>query len=384
MKQVTILHEPIYAGGRRSKKMNRNQISSGQMISLMLLFEIAVAAVLNLGLAAGRDAWLASLISTLLGACLFWVYTSISKPFPTLPLTAISRKLLGKYIGNAVGLLYVIYFMYIGSRNLRDGANLVNMILLEDTPLVVIIFLMIACVAYVTYLGFEVLARTGVFLTAFLVVMILVTDILLFTSDSIHVDYVLPVLENGIGDIWKAISTDTLIVPFGEMIVFLMLLPYMRRPEKGGYIGVIAVLIGGLLIAQTMFVNIASLGLNIASRSPFPILSTISTIQISDFIQRMDILVVMTMIIGNFYRIALYFSAVLIGASDIFNIPYRKLVIPLSFIFLLWSIGMARNFIYQIEFGILAFYSVHPIFLFFFPGLLLTAGWLYKRRQSEM
>ncbi|MCM3786126.1 spore germination protein [Neobacillus mesonae] len=363
--------------------MNRNQISAGQMISLMLMFEVGVAAVINLGFSAGRDAWIASLISTFLGAVLFWVYSSIAKPFPALTLTAISRKLLGKYLGIAVGLMYVIYFMYIGSRNLREGANLVNIILLNNTPLVVITVLMVACIAYVTYLGFEVLARTAVLLMVFILIVVVIINFLLFASDSLHFDFLLPILENGFGGVWNAITTDTLIVPYGEMILFLMLLPYMRRPEKGGYIGVIAIVFGGLLLTQTMLLNIAALGLNIAKGSPFPVLSTISTVQISDFIQRVDILVVMTMIISNFYRVALYFSAVLIGASDIFNIPYRKLVVPIAFIFLIWSYAMARNYIFQIEFGVLAFYYVHPLFLFFFPSLLLVAGWIHKRRQGR-
>ncbi|MFD2703309.1 GerAB/ArcD/ProY family transporter [Paenibacillus shunpengii] len=363
--------------------MNRNQISTGQMISLMLMFEIGVAAVINLGFSAGRDEWMASLIGMILGAVLFWFYTSISRHFPTLPLTAISRKLLGKYAGAAVGLMYVIYFMYIGSRNLREGSNLINIVLLNNTPLVVITTLMVCCVAYVTYLGFEVLARTAVLLMVFIFSIVLIINVLLFASGSVHVDYILPILADGIGPLWEAITTDTLIVPFGEMILFLMLLPYMRRPEKGGYIGVISIIIGGLLITQTMFLNVASLGLNIAKGSPFPVLSTISTIQISDFIQRVDILVVMTMIITNFYRVALYFTAVLIGASDIFNIPYRKLVIPVAFIFLIWSYSMARNYIFQIEFGVLAFYYVHPLFLFFFPSLLLVAAWIHKRRQRR-
>ncbi|MCM3782076.1 spore germination protein [Neobacillus mesonae] len=361
--------------------MSRNQISSGQMISLMILFEFGVATVINLGYIAGKDTWLVSIISTFLGACLFLVYTSISRHFPRLPLTAISRKLLGRYIGSTIGMLYITYFMYIGSRNLREGANLVNIILLNNTPLMALLVLMITSVAYVTYLGFEVLARTAVLLFAFIIVVIVIFTVLMYVSDSIHIDYVLPVLENGFGDAIDAISSNTLIVPYGEMILFLMLLPYMRRPEKGGYVGVIAILIGGLLIAHTMFVDVAALGTNIVHRSPFPLLSTVSTLQISDFIQRMDIFVVVTMIITNFYRVALYFSAVLIGASDFFNIPYRKLVIPVAFIFLVWSYVMSRSYIFQIQFGILAFYYIHPTFLFFFPSLILVAAWINKRRQ---
>lgn len=354
------------------------------MITLMLMFEIAIAAVYNLGFSAGKDMWLAVLISTILGAFLFWVYTLISKHFPRLPLTSISQKLLGNYVGTIISLLYITYFMYVGSRNLRDGANLINIILLNNTPQVAITLLMILCVAYVTYLGFEVLARTAVILMAFIFLVILTFDVLLFVSNSLHINYVLPILENGIGEVWQAITTDTLIVPFGEMIVFLMFIPYMRRPEKGGYIGIIAIIIGGLILTQTTFLNLAALGLNLAIRSPFPILSTIATVQISDFIQRVDILMLMTMIIANFFRVSLYFTAVLIGASEIFKIPYRQLIIPFAFIFLVWSLVIARNTINQFEFAELAFYYVHPLFVFLFPSLLLVASWIYKGRQRKV
>ncbi|MBD7969054.1 GerAB/ArcD/ProY family transporter [Paenibacillus gallinarum] len=363
--------------------MDKNQISSGQMLSLMVMFQIGTAIVINMGYTSGKDTWITILVCMVLGAGLFWIYSCLSKQFPKMPLTAYSRILLGKVMGNIVGMLYIAYFIYIGCRNLRDGANLINISTLNTTPLVVTTTLMLLCISYVVYLGFEVLARTAVLLLVFLLFVGLLSNILLISSNAVQVDLILPLFEDGIKPVLKGIFTENLIIPFGEMVCFLMLLPYMRRPEKGGYIGVISIIIGGLILSQTMFLNVACLGLNISKRSAFPLLSTISLVEISEFVQRVDILVVMSLIIGEFFRISLYFSAALIGASDIFNVTYRKLILPIAFIMLVWTTGMARNFIYHLEYGRLALYYIHPLFVFYFPLLLMGAGWIHKRRKRR-
>ncbi|WP_211747367.1 GerAB/ArcD/ProY family transporter [Paenibacillus sp. Marseille-Q4541] len=361
--------------------MNKNQISSGQMLSLMVMFQIGTAIVINLGYSAGRDTWISVLICMFLGAGLFWGYSYLAKQFPRMPLTEYSRKVLGKYLGSVVGFLYIVYFLYIGCRNLRDGANLINISSLNNTPMVITTTFMMICVSYVVYLGFEVIARTAVLLLGFLFFVGVLSNILLLSSNAIQLDLILPILEDGIKPVLNGVLNENLIVPFGEMVCFLMLLPYMRRPEKGGYIGILAIIVGGLILSQTMFINIACLGLNIAKGSPFPLLSTISLVEISEFVQRVDILVVMSLIIGDFFRISLYFSAALIGASDLFGVPYRKLILPIAFIMNVWATGMARNFIYHLEYGRLALLYVHPLFVFYFPLLLLGAAWIHKRRK---
>jgi spore germination protein KB len=76
-------------------------------------------------------------------------------------LTGYARKILGKYVGWIVGLLYVVLFLYGASRNLRDFGELLLSSTMPETPLLALIILMVLAVCYVLYLGIEVLARTA-------------------------------------------------------------------------------------------------------------------------------------------------------------------------------------------------------------------------------
>lgn len=112
-----------------------------------------------------------------------------------------------------------------------------------------------------------------------------------------------------------------------------------------------AIFVSGLLLSLTMVLNISVLGSDIIKRSPLPLMPTISKISISDFIQRVDILVVMVLIIGVFFKMSVFFAAALIGISELFKIPYRRMIYPTALIILFSSMLNARSFIEHLNEG---------------------------------
>lgn len=49
-----------------------------------------------------------------------------------------------------------------------------------------------------------------------------------------------------------------------------------------------------------MVINISILGVNLTERSQFPLLSTIQTIQVADFLERLDVYFMIALIVGDF------------------------------------------------------------------------------------
>jgi spore germination protein KB len=122
------------------------------------------------------------------------------------------------------------------------------------------------------------------------------------------------------------------------------------------------------------------LGVDISSRAVFPLLHTISLINIGEFIQRLDVFVVLTLIIGDFFKTAIFFYAGVIAMADLFQIEdHRKLVLPMGLIILFISMMLTGNFAEQIEEGDVLLYTFFLLFGGIIPLFLLVVAGVRRR-----
>ncbi|MBM7553349.1 GerAB/ArcD/ProY family transporter [Thalassobacillus pellis] len=361
--------------------MEKAKVTGWQLFVLMFLFELGTAIVVSPGLGAKKDAWLAVLLGLIAGLILYLVYNKLFQLYPDLPLTGYMKKILGKYAGALLGMVYLFYFLYIAARDLRDFGELLTTSTYIYTPMLVINAIMILAVAYVLHKGIEVLARTGeVFFFALLIIGVVGTTMVL-VSGMININQLRPVLEHG----WKPVLETaplTYTFPFGEMIVFTLLLPYLDHPRLSLRIGWTSMSISGLLLIWVVGMNIAVLGVHVATRSTFPLLSSIGLINMSGFFQRLDIAVVMTLIIGGFFKIAVFFYGALMCASELFRLPsYKGLIFPFCVVILLSSMFIADSYAHHIKEGlVVATYYVSLPLQMGVPLVLLIIALI--RRQS--
>ncbi|WP_185897215.1 GerAB/ArcD/ProY family transporter [Paenibacillus zeisoli] len=363
--------------------MEKNRITSFQLFALMLLFQMGTSLVVNLGMRAGRDAWISILLGMGYGLLLFGVFAFLYRLFPGMLPTVYTQILFGKYLGWVVGVVFIVFFVYQTGRDLRDGGALMLSTALKQTPLIVVNGLMIMSVAYVIHKGIEVLARTAII---FAVVVILIgsfSSILLILSGVIEMERIFPILGRGIGPVLETFYRQSYAFPFSEIICFSMLLPYLGNAKTGVKAGYIAILVSGIILSYTSMINVAVLGVDMVQRSPLPLMTTISKASISDFIQRNDILIVMTLIIDDFFKVGIYFYVALIGTADLFKIAYRKLIYPMALLVLLISLVVAKSLPEHLEEGAEILYRIDPFFFVVIPLILYIAGWIYKWRTAS-
>ncbi|WP_431086204.1 GerAB/ArcD/ProY family transporter [Paenibacillus sp. 8b26] len=364
------------------RREQERHVSTGQIVILMFHFLLGNAVIINMDSEIERDTWIVQLVAIIAGMILFRMYSYTAEMFPGKPLTTYARELIGRTGGTAMGLSYILFFMFLTSRSLRDETELIRISVLEKTPSLIVAFLMILCVIYVLWLGFEVLARTGQVLLVVVMLVIFLGNTLLIISGSIHLDELMPVMIDGVKPVISSVVREHLAFPFGEMICFMMFIPCVKKPSQmtgAGYVGIIA---GGLVLAEAAILNVTVMGTSITERSIFPLLSTFANVQLSEYLQRSDVIILMSMIIGDFFKIALFFYAVVIGISDIFGLAYRKTLLFAGFIVLLWSQIETPSLSEHLAFGRLTFIYIHPLFVYFFPLLLLLAA-LFRRSRAR-
>lgn len=358
--------------------MEKIKITPLQIFALMLLFQLGTALVVNLGLEANKDEWLAILFGLVIGLLLYAAYALLYLLFPNMLPTEYFKLLLGKYLGTLLGIVYMVFFLNKATRDLMDGGLLVISSTLRETPLFIINLLMMITVAYTLHRGLEVLARSALIFMAIIIMIGMLSLLLIGFARIVDINRLLPVLGEGIGPLLHSVPRKNYQFPFAEAIAFNMLLPFLNDSKKGVKAGFWALLFAGLILSLTVATIISVLGVDIAERSMFPLLTTIGKASISDFIQRPDIFVVMTLIVGVFFKISIYFYAAVIGISNIFNIPHQKLIYPMTLIILVSTTMITRSYSEHLMKGSKMLYLVDPIFYIVLPFIILIAALLYK------
>lgn len=363
--------------------MKNAKITCVQLFSLLVLFQLGTSIVVGFGLDAKKDAWIAILVGSWIGILIFLIFHQLYILYSK-PLTSYSRDILGKYLGFLVGIFYVVYFLYGSARDLRDVGDLLASSVYNVTPLFVINLFMMVAIAYVLNKGIVVLARLSELYLLILICLSFLGNMLVLISGLVEVNNLFPILENGFEPILTTIFPNTTVFPFGELVCFTMVFHYLNTKENSRKIGIYSILLSGLILAYSTSINVAVLGMEITQDSTFPLFSTISLINIADFIQRLDAIVVLTLFIGAFFKTSLFYYAAVIAASDLFKVKQQTLVLPFGIIILLLSMFIAADFAEHLEEGKLSLKTIHVIFGLFIPLLLLIIAKFRKKGQKQI
>lgn len=304
--------------------MSNVKIDGYQLFCLIVLFLFGTTIFLDIGSGAKQDAWILTLISPFTGLILLTIYYQLHKRFPTLPLTEYIRKIWGKFLGSIISYFYIIYFIYIASRVLRDIEEILINSAYYKTSITVVGICMMFTLIYTVNFGFEVFARVACICFLLIGLILLMINIMFIITDLIHIENLKPILADGWKPIIKALPLNVT-VPYGELITLSMIFPYINKQTKILKTGMMAVLCAGIYFTLNIFLLICVLGTDVLSRSSFPALKAASFIDIAGFIQRLDSVVIILVVFLGFIKITMFFFCAVIGMSTLFKIKSSAL-----------------------------------------------------------
>jgi spore germination protein KB len=177
--------------------MEKGKVSVIQLFAMMFIFNLGTSLIVAYGIDAKKDAWLAILLGMCMGMILFFIYYSLFRQYPNLPLTGYARKIFGKNLGWIIGLLYVLVFLYMAARNVRDFGSLLVSSTLPETPLLAVNVSLVLVLCYVLYLGIEVLGRTAEVFIVVLLLLGVVANFFVLVSGNVNFHQLRPFLEHG-------------------------------------------------------------------------------------------------------------------------------------------------------------------------------------------
>ncbi|WP_088011491.1 GerAB/ArcD/ProY family transporter [Gottfriedia acidiceleris] len=328
--------------------MNRKlKVSGYQFFSMIFMFILGSSPPIEIYGIAKQDSWMSLLIGLALSCLLFYVYIKLYSIFPDKPFTNYIQNILGKYMGKLIALIYILYFIYIGARVLRNFEDLMTITLYNASSKISIGILMMILIMYAAYKGLETFARANEVIFLFIMFLTFLFIGFEIISNLIIINNLKPVLENGWKPVFKAVPI-LVTNPFGEILTFTMILPYLNNQKKATKIGITSLLISGLVMTIFSILNTAILGVSEIERTIFPLLTAVGYINIANFVQRLDTFIVVIMVCNYFVKITIYFYCAVSGAADLFHVKKsEQLVYPIAVIMLVCSLWLASSYFEQ-------------------------------------
>ncbi len=345
-------------------------------------FLMGTAVVVGAGEEAKQDFWIAELIAIILGSLIVIAYFYLIRYGGDRNLYQLIKDQFGTYLGGTIIFCYVIYFLYLASRNIRDLTELMRVTIMPLTPIEVVSIMMILLVTYTVFLGLEILGRVTEIVVPYIVGLILFIALLLFVSGEMDFQNLQPIFAEGFQPILKAIFPTLLTFPYGELIVFTVFMASTNHISYVGKISVSSILCAGMLILLSDLIQITVLGVDLKGRSLFPLLVAAREINILGFFERVDILVVFILTTGIFIKVSVFFLASIKGLQFVFNVHYRDLVLPIGMLISYYSIVIASNVAEHFEEGLqLVPYVLHIPFQFIIPTCIFLLLAIKKMRK---
>ncbi|WP_438491197.1 GerAB/ArcD/ProY family transporter [Paenibacillus sp. IHBB 3054] len=360
--------------------MRKEAIGPIQLFSMMVLFELGTAIVVPIGLESGHAVWLSILMALPGGILLYWIYVDLYLQFPNMIISGYTQQILGKWIGWPLSLLFLPILLYNGSRNLREAGDLLISASYDRTPVFIINSIMAIAVMYILYKGIEVFARTSEIYFFITILMGLLCNFVVIAAGLTKFKNLFPIHAGEWMEALRSAYPSIWIFPFGELVCFTTILPHLNKTRKVRKTGIAAILLSGFLLSFTHAVEMSVLGTDIYSRTTFPMFSTITLVNVANFIQRLDAFVILTLIIGVFFKMSIYCYAAVMIAADLFKVKdTRRLVIPVGVVVLFTSFVSAENYPVHMKEGSIFLKNILPFLCAVIPILLFLVHRLRRR-----
>ncbi|MBD1381132.1 GerAB/ArcD/ProY family transporter [Metabacillus arenae] len=365
--------------------MEQKKISSLQLFYVIVGFEVGNTVIFALGVGANRDAWLSIVVGMLCGLVLMFVYTKLSAYYPGDTLIQMIPKIIGKYLGFPINLIYIFYFVFLCSSACRNFGELIIGTILTKTPIVVVIGSFMVLVIYCLRGGVEAFGRMGEVVFPVYMFAIVLVWVLLLSVEQFNMNNLTPVGGNGVKPIVKEAFPHT-IVTFGETIIILMFFPFLNNKQHARKIGMAVIMLGGILLIVNTIMIMSVLGPEIYSKVNFPLLSATRQVSIADFLERFDALIILLMVAGVFFKVGGWTYGAAVGIAQIFNVKdHRSILISIGTIIIPLAILHASSDVeHFLEVGrkFLNMYF-HMLTQIIFPVLLLFIAFIRKKFNLE-
>ena len=361
------------------------QINLNQLMTLGILFLIGGSALTSTARYAGQNVWIVILIGALIGMLLFAMHFRMSKLHDYQGLPQICTNCLGKPIGKILLFIYGCFFFF---RTLNTGNFMTQMVqqtLMSGVHTRLIVFLMLSTVLIAVIHGLNAFSRSSEILIVLVLISLLPFLLSIFSSGVFKTENLIPILSDGLPGIGKD-SVRVAMLPFGELFVFLMLMPYIKTKEKAQSSifkrMMVAIVIATVIMIAIDLTTIALIGSQLTGNFEYSFFNAMQLAGIKGFLERLDPLAIVIMVFSEYFKLAIYFIASLLAFEALHEKINIKWVIAILgvLVFMIAPIIDIENLHFTLE---TMPFIILPIFHVAIPFLLYVISEIKYRKKHQ-
>ncbi|NOU94603.1 GerAB/ArcD/ProY family transporter [Paenibacillus sp. LMG 31456] len=320
------------------------------------------------------DAWMSYILPTLYVIALCYIFSQMVRRFPGKNLFEVTKIVFGGVIGTIVNLILLLHLWLILVRDLSSVGMFVGITLLPNTPEEIIILLFSSLLLYYGKTSVEVLARVNDLMFPFFVLLILSSPLML--TNEVDNFLLLPTMA---GNIKNFLSSNTLSLGwYGDIFVMGAFLHTLWESKQVHSAMRHGVFLATLLLCIFLVLEVLVLGPNMAGNFLYPNYNLVQQIHITDFLDRMDLIILSIWFPVTACEVILIYLAFITGiASLVKQRDYSSINTPVVLLLVLTTLLSFRSTSEVFSFGN---YSSPVIVLSYQPVLFLLL-WLFALRH---
>jgi spore germination protein KB len=329
--------------------MNKEVISDKQGIAMFVLFIVGASSIFLVGSRAKENVWLAFIIAFFMVLPMLLIFSRLHYIYPGKDLFDIIEICFGKFIGKFIMIIFVWYSFFWAADVLNNFGQFIRLISLEDTPKIILIIGLSFLCAWGINEGLNVISRWAKFF--FVLVIISTISITVLIIPQMDLNNIRPVLADGLKPVLIA-AFDIFTFPFIQTVAFTMAFTNFESKKSPYKVYIKGILIGGSLLLLISLTNTLVLGSYVSKRLYYPTYGSIVRISVGDMLQRVEVILSVTFIIGGFVKISLLFLCVCKGITKIFSCAnYRFIVTPITLLIITFSYFQYESIMEYFEFN---------------------------------
>lgn len=310
-------------------KSNEN-ISKAQMIYITINVLLGPAMIILTGLPfAKRDTFICEIIGFILGIILAFMMSYVVDSFPNMEYTEILDRMFKPMGGRIIASIYLIFAVLLLLMMENNVAGLVTNMVMTKTPPLVIIITITFISAYILSKGIEKFSFNVEIFTPALLGMLSFIYIVLWIKMG-DLSNMQPIFTENIATISKG-TIDIFSFPYVDACILIFIYSLSNKNFRKYKVVYVSYLVAAPFLLLRSVVVIAVLGLSEASRFSYPLFEATRLIQIGDYIERLELILLIVWVISSYIKITTYYYVIIKCIEYIFKLSdYRKLSVALA------------------------------------------------------
>lgn len=281
---------------------------------------------------------------SLLALLTVFILSKLYRNFKGQDILDISSFVFGKPFKFILGIVFIIYYMFIASLLIRNTSENIKTMYFQNTPIPYITLFLLLAAGFINKMGPKTVIKCNLIIVPSIV--ILLTLLFLISSNNLVIERIFPVFGYGIKNLFLNGAGN--LYAFSSISFLFFIMPLLKNYNGFSKISYWYVALSSLFIFLTITALSLIFPLEIASGSNIPIYIQMRQITIGDFIQRTDAFFVLIWILTILSYLSIMLAFILLIFKKITNI-HNQAAVSNCFLVILLGISLLYTNIVQIR-----------------------------------